>query len=416
MIRRMGWISIVALAACTNLPGTVGPAGSASPEFSRQILLTVRQDSGVAVGLRGAPAQRYQYRRTYGPTPSVERLLQRLARQHDIRRLRGWPIASLDAYCEVFEVPEGRNIAALLDELMTHPDVDIAQPMNTFRALATQYDDPYVNLQTSVTSLDIQSAHQLATGKGVLVALIDSRVDGAHPDLKGRLRVQRDLVDQRVFSRHGEVHGTAVAGVIASAANNAVGIVGVAPGADLAGLRACWALEGAPAAAVCSSFSLAQAIEAAIEIRPDVINMSLAGPDDPLVGELLDQAIADGIVIVAAQGDDPELPFPASHRGVIAANRETTLTGDNATDALRAPSTEVLTTTLNDDYGYFSGSSLAAAHVTGVIALMLERYPNMTHDELAGILRATARPENGTHLINACRALAVRMPQASCSD
>ena len=403
----------LALSACTSLR-EAGPPATAEADLSHQILLTVRQDSDVAIGLRGAPEQRYQYRRSYGPSPSAERTLQRIAREHGLKRVRGWPIASLDVYCEVLEVPADRDVAVILEALAEHPDIDIAQPMNTFRALLMEYDDPYVDLQKSVVSLDIRSAHMLATGKGVLVALIDSGVDRAHPELRERVRLQRDLVDQRVFGTRGEVHGTAVAGVIASAANNAVGIVGVAPGADIAGLRACWTLEDEPDAAVCSSFSLAQAIEAALEIRPDVINMSLAGPDDPLVARLLDEALADGIVVVAARGDDPGLPFPASHDGVIAASRETADAG--IAGVLKAPSREVLTTTLNNDYGFFSGSSLAAAHVTGVVALMLERFPNMTHDELASILRATTDADGERHLINACRALAMRMPQASCAQ
>src|SRR5690606_19374023 len=118
--------------------------------------------------------------------------------------------------------------------------VDLAQPMNVFGTLGSRYDDPYADLQPAALELGIEEAHTLATGKGVRVAVIDSAVDAEHPELEGRVRISRDVVDPRRRAAAGEVHGTAVAGIIASAANNRQGILGIAPDVEVAGLRACW--------------------------------------------------------------------------------------------------------------------------------------------------------------------------------
>ncbi len=114
------------------------------------------------------------------------------------------------------------------------------------------------------------------------------------------MQLARNLVAEHPLARDGEIHGTAIAGIIASAVNNREGIIGVAPDVSIAALRACWAVVDDGLAAQCSSFSLAQALEVALGLQPNVINLSLAGPDDPLLSRLLDRAIERGIVVVTA--------------------------------------------------------------------------------------------------------------------
>src|SRR5688572_14374041 len=94
-------LAALALAGCvtTTTPRTARD-DSASASASRQILLTIHQPESLPVGLTGTPSQRYLQRR-YGPTPSVERILSQLAREHRLDRVDGWPIQSLDVYCEV---------------------------------------------------------------------------------------------------------------------------------------------------------------------------------------------------------------------------------------------------------------------------------------------------------------------------
>ena len=407
----LAWPVFVLLSACAGL--RAGPGADGAP-IERQILLTVEQNDFSAIGLTGPPDTRYLRRRGYGDAPpAVERVLDQLADEHGIERKEGWPIRSLDVYCEVFVVPEGADVDAVIERLLADPRVDLAQPMNLFDALARRYDDPLADLQPGALALGVEQAHRLATGKGVLVAVIDSAVDAAHPDLKGRVRIARDLVEPRGRSTKAEVHGTAVAGVIASAINNQEGIIGVAPDVGIASLRACWPTEAGGAR--CSSFTLAQALEVAIVLDPGVINLSVAGPADPLLARLLDAAIARGIVVVAAEPDaSAGASFPASHPTVIVARSSSGSANGPSPYRLPAPADEILTTTPGAGYAFFSGTSLAAAHVSGVIALLLERAPTIGARRIADVLTDTSVHDGDSVSVNACYALEEVMDVRAC--
>jgi len=397
------------LAGCASSTGSRPDQSPAAAEqtASRQILVTVRQPATLAAGLTGAPNQRYLQRR-YGPSPTVDRVLTQLAHEHDLRRVEGWPIQSLDVYCEVLSVPEGRDVAEVIAALNRDSRVDRAQRMNLFTTQTTRYDDPYLELQSAATEMEVEQAHELATGRGVSIAIIDSAIDGNHPDLRGRVRLARNLVTEHPTARGGEIHGTAVAGIIASAVNNREGIIGVAPDVSIAALRACWAISEDGPAAQCSSFSLARALELALGLQPNLINLSLSGPDDPLLSRLLDRVIERGIVVVTAYPATSEssYAFPSSHPRVLTAHSSKVRVNSDSPFTLAAPATEVLTTTPGAGYAFLSGNSLAAAHTTGVIALLMERQPDIDAERIAAILTATTTYSAGTASINACRAVA----------
>jgi subtilisin family serine protease len=408
-------VATVLLASCAT-PRTVPPSPSAAAdEAAQQILVTVRQPATLAAGLTGAPNQRYLQRR-YGPSPSVDRLLTQLAHEHDLRRVEGWPIQSLDVYCEVLAIPAGRDVAEVIAALNGDPRVDLAQRMNLFNTQTAKYDDPYVELQSAATTMEVERAHELATGRGVSIAIIDSAVDGDHPDLRGRVQLARNLVADRPLARRGEVHGTAIAGIIASAVNNSEGIIGVAPDVSIAALRACWAVGDGGLAAQCSSFSLARALEVALGLQPNVINLSLAGPHDPLLSRLLDRIIERGIVVVTAHPATAESSqaFPSSHPRVLTAHSSLLAVHSDSPYALAAPADEVLTTTPGASYAFMSGNSLAAAHTTGVVALLMERQPGLDAERIAAILTATTTYSGSTASINACRAVAQVAGAATC--
>jgi subtilisin family serine protease len=163
----------------------------------------------------------------------------------------------------------------------------------------------------------LDELHRVATGKNVRVAAIDSGAELDHPDLRGRIAIERNFVDAR--EAVAELHGTAVAGIIAARAGNGVGIVGVAPEAQLMALRACWQSPADANATLCSTFTLAKALQFAIDNKARVINLSLGGPRDRLIERLVAAAVARGIVVVVAA--DPRIGdggFPASLAGVLA--------------------------------------------------------------------------------------------------
>jgi len=227
------------------------------------------------------------------------------------------------------------------------------------------HNDALFAAQPAARQWHLAELHQVATGKGVKVAIIDSGIEGNHPDLAGQLSVNRNFVASRPPAF--EQHGTGVAGIIAAKADNRIGISGVAPGARVMGLRACWQVSAART--VCDSFSVIKALYFAIDQKADVINMSISGPDNRLMRTLVDLAIERGSTIVAAF--NPKLPdggFPASVLGVIAVSD-----APAGGHVFVAPGRDIPTTQPGDKWFVVSGNSFAAAHVSGLMALLREK-------------------------------------------
>jgi subtilisin family serine protease len=304
----------------------------------------------------------------------------------------------------VFDLPRGGSLAKTLERLAADPRVETVQPIYTFTALGGR--DPYLHLQRGAGAQGLAPVHRFATGKGVKVALIDTGVDVHHPDLAGRIRRTGNFVGAGAVAGdfYRDIHGTAVAGILAASADNDVGIAGVAPGAEVFALKACWQPAPDDASAVCDSYSLVKALDYALDQEAQVVNLSLAGPRDPLLARLIATAVGRGVAVVAAAApagaNGGGAGFPASLDGVIAVRASGGPglgPGEPAAPAalgrqLAAPGVDILTTVPGGGYDFFSGSSMAAAQVAGVVALLLERQPGLAPERVAGLLRDTAQP------------------------
>jgi subtilisin family serine protease len=307
------------------------------------------------------------------------RIAQELARAHGLKVVNDWPMPVLGVDCYVMEQVAGTSLEQVAHELEHDSRVEWVQPMHLYHGLAQE--DPLYPVQPSAKFWHIAEIHKFSTGRDVSVALIDSGVEQTHPDLIGQVALKENFVDGIPYA--AEVHGTAVAGIIAARTGNGVGIIGVAPNAHIMALRACW--EDPTHASQCSSFTVGKALNFAIQHHANIINMSLAGPPDKLLERLLEIAATRGTAIVAAV--DPSAPdggFPASLPGVIG------VTGQDAVRAsdrwLAAPGNDIPTTLPGERWGFVSGSSYAAAHVSGMIALMLELRPKIKPEETRELL------------------------------
>lgn len=290
------------------------------------------------------------------------RIARGLARRNGLTLVDAWPMPLLGLDCFVMAVPPGRAPADAATALSADRSVALAQPVGTF--VAQGRPDPLFAAQPAATAWRLADLHRRADGRGVRVAVVDSGVDDRHPDLAGQIAVSTNFVAGR--APVAEAHGTAVAGVIAAAEGNGMGIAGIAPRARLLALRACWQDV---VATVCDSFSLAKAISFAIEHDAQVINLSLGGPDDPLLGRLVDAGLRRGIMVVAAVAPDAaDGGFPASHAGVIAVAADA---GGGRRSVYLAPGHGVPTTQVGAKWRLVDGSSFAAAHVSGLVALRL---------------------------------------------
>jgi major intracellular serine protease len=355
-----------------------------------------------------------------------------LAQMYRLRTVFSWTMSSLGEQCVVFEFARGRSVQEVLRRLDSDPRVGTVQTVATFDVLADQstaYNDPYARLQHSVQTLHLEQAHHWSTGRGIKIAVIDTGVDLDHPDLRGRIVKAQSFVDRGEQTFTSDIHGTAVAGVIAAAADNQVGIVGVAPQAELFALKACWQTAPGKREAVCDSYTLAKAIDFAVVQGAQVLNFSLGGPRDPLLARLLGNALSRGIAVVAADPGDAAHGFPASLPGVIGVLGIDDLRGDPrggnpvrppaASEEMGAPAVDILTTVPHGSYDFFTGSSFAAAQVSGVVALLLQREPKMTPSQLAALLRKTAHPveePSGADplQVDACAALASALGTGAC--
>ncbi len=307
-----------------------------------------------------------------------------------------FPLESIGVNCLVYKVPEQLSMRDVLEDLNTDKRIALAQENQVFAGIQTGENDRYAAISYGPQITHADQAHRLATGRGVKIAVIDTGADQNHPDLLGRIASTANFVEagEKNFAR--DQHGTAVAGVIGARINDGIGIYGVAPDAEISVLKSCWYAETGKGKAKCSSWSLAKAIDAAIIQQVRIINLSLAGPRDALLEKLLSVAYAHGINIVAASLEQQAEPgFPAELPYVVA-----TISADANLHVVQpewlprndavvaAPGVDILTTVPGGGYDFLSGSSLAAAHVSGVIALLLERNPQLTPSAIRTLLAA----------------------------
>jgi subtilisin family serine protease len=339
-----------------------------------------------------------------------ERSALAIARAHGLKLLSHWPMMAIGVECYLMEVPPDVSTEEVLAALERDSRAAWAQPMQTFSSRA--YNDPLYDIQPTASAWQLEQLHEVTQGRGVLIAQIDSGVEVDHPDLQGQLRFVENTVDERYAA---ELHGTAVAGVIAARAGNAVGIVGIAPAAKLLVLRAC--REPVAGKATCDSLSIAKALQRAVELQAQVVNLSIGGPRDRLLGALLDALLARGVIVVAAAGAVARNdPFPASHIGVIAV---ADARAPPSPGLLTAVGADVPTTLPGGRWGVVSGASFAAAAVTGVAALLIEVKPEAGATRIDAWLRlrpqsASAAEPTTPALVDACRSVSLAAGRCAC--
>lgn len=409
-MRRIAAALLLAFACCAAHAGTSPPA----PEQAHQLLVMLR-----APAVHDRPDAGYVS--DYGPAPghaARARTARKLAAANGLHVRGDWPMPALGVDCYVLEAPSAEALASAAQVLAHDPRVESVQAVQEFQTLSGDTGgDPLYPAQPAGVAWKLRELHESTTGRGVTVAVIDSGIAPAHPDLRGQIADTRDFVaDDNAKRAVAESHGTEVAGLIAARADNRLGIAGVAPDARLLALRACWQPAGGGDGARCNSFTLAKALQFAIDRRADVINMSLVGPRDVLLSRLLVVAMRRGATVVAAV--DPRAPdggFPAAQPGVLA------VTGDASRAwpfrAFLAPASGLPTTTADGGWGMVEGTSFAAAQVSGLVALLRQVSPGLAparvHDALAAapaLGSATARPLH----IDACAAVARAGPKCAC--
>ncbi|KXG44286.1 S8 family peptidase [Tepidibacillus infernus] len=244
-----------------------------------------------------------------------------------------------------------------------------------------------------IRRIGAEKAWSKTQGKGVRVAVLDTGIAYDHPDLHNNVKGGVNILNPLLPPYDHNGHGTHVAGTI-GAVNNQFGVVGVAPKVDLYAVKA-FNKDG-----TAKLSDIIKAIDWCIGNGIQIINMSF-GFNEPSASfrEAIARAHQAGIIMIAASGNKGtrgRLEYPAQFEETIAVssiNEQDQISkfstiGPNID--LAAPGEKITSTWLNDSFRELSGTSMAVAHVSGVAALMLSRYPNLTPQQLSYMLRRSA--------------------------
>jgi subtilisin family serine protease len=301
-----------------------------------------------------------------------------------------------------FRIDNGRPVSDVVRDLEGQ-NIGVAQPNYVYRLQQDGRTPAPLQLpalpplprgdpaQYAVAKLHLTEAHKIATGAGVLVAVIDSQIDTGHPDLGGTIAGSFDAVGNR---EKPDEHGTEMTGAIVAHRK----LLGVAPRARILAIHAF--SPDAQSSAQTTTAHILAGIDWAIAKGARVINMSFAGPYDPLLSHALKKAHDKGIVLIAAAGNaGPKSPplYPAADENVIAVtavdenDKLLPQANQGAHIALAAPGVNVLEPAPGGTYGYTTGTSVASAHVSGVAALIIERDPGIDVATLEEVLYSSAR-------------------------
>jgi subtilisin family serine protease len=317
-------------------------------------------------------------------------VLARAWRMHQIVERRHVPELGL----HVLEVPE-ESADAVRRSLEATGLFDYVEPDYYAEPGSTPNDPSYV-AQWHLSKIGGAQAWSLTTGSpGVVVALVDSGISAAHPDLASKIVPGWNFVRSNADTSDVTGHGTEVAGTVAAATNNGIGVAGVS-----------WGSLVMPLVVVDKdSFAAYSDIAAAIQYAADhqvrVINVSIGGTaSSSTLQNAVDYAWRRGAMVFAAAmnngGSRPYYPAACSHAVAVAATDESdhaaAFSNFGSWVTLSAPGADILTTVDGGGYGFLNGTSFSAPIVAGVAALMLAANPQLGNDEIVSMLIASADP------------------------
>lgn len=351
-------------------------------------------------------------------TATSPRAVDDIARRHRLTRVDVQDFALTRHRLARLRINDGRPVGTVIRLLQADARVLGAQPNYLYalqQGATAAASDP---LQYFLAKLRLPEAHALAKGERVLVAVVDTPIDAAHPDLAG---VVEAAFDATGVADKPHSHGTGIASVIAAHGR----LTGAAPAVRILAAHAFTA-----AASSGTSLDILKGLDWSGKSKANVINMSFAGPADAELQAMLKALRENGVVLIAAVGNaGPRSPplYPAADPNVIAvsasdmedkpfaqANRGTHI-------AVTAPGVNILAAAPDGGYQMPSGTSFAAAQISGIAALLIERNPKLDAASIRRILMTTARDlgppghddQFGSGLADALSAVNAAAPKAS---
>ncbi|WP_338751724.1 S8 family serine peptidase [Bacillus sp. FJAT-52991] len=297
---------------------------------------------------------------------------------------------------DIVYIPKSKKLNDVLKVYQNEKTVESISPSVKYKQFAPTLGDPKKSKMYHLPMLNIDQAIKQSGKHKVTVAVVDGGVDYKHPDLQGQLLPPYNAVDPAKTPVR-DLHGTHVAGIIASKANNGLGGYGVNPNAKILPVDVFNGKQGA------TDYAIAEGILYAVSKKVDVINLSLGGPvTSPLVADAIQQAIDAGVVVVAAAGNEATdvYSYPAAYPGVISVgnvDRNKMLSDSSnfgpSVDVV-APGEDIYSTGYElgkgSSYATLTGTSMASPMVAGVASLLKSKDPNLTSYDVENMLEKTA--------------------------
>ena len=286
---------------------------------------------------------------------------------------------------------------SVLKALRQDPDIDFAEPDYVAHACATA-NDPYAvsGAEWHLSKIQAFQAWDYTIGAtNVVIAVLDSGVNAAHPDLAGHVLPGYDFVNSDAEPIDDFGHGTAVTGTLVAAGNNGIGVAGVAYGCTVLPVKVMDAWGSA------SHSTIAQGIEYAIQQGAQIINLSLGGDwSSSTLQNAINDAWSNNVVIVAAAGNNgstvPQYPGACDHVLAVAASEPDDtrcwFSSYGSYVGLYAPGDSIWTTQrdLNNPYAAWSGTSFSSPIVAAVAGLVLAGAPSLSNSQLIEVLKQTS--------------------------
>lgn len=365
-----------------------------------QPLLVVIKDSRGEQKRHAIPGPGYQPTIAYQNDPALARLTEKIARHYQLTVFQQWPIRSLRLHCFLIAPPQ----AETLEKLENDPDVLWVQPFNEYSVQSSKKYPQYDEIKRY-----FDHSHQEVAD--VSVAVIDTGLDREHPALQGSELSYFDFVGERSdMPSHQEKHGLAVTGLMAAQPADptnkqpeAIGgsVTGVVKGAvkgivtgliyqaDFYHLRGCWQVSDGGGR--CNTLTLALALDKAAELQPDILNLSLTGPEDRVLTALSQHLQQQGTLIISAYDEHraAQQRFPTPGDGVLYISGVSTRLSElpqRHPNIIRAPMSAL---SLAPDQGYdvISGHSIATPHISAVAARVISQHPELNRNQVVEKIR-----------------------------
>ncbi len=315
-----------------------------------------------------------------------------VARKFRLEITGRWVLGLLDTRLVRYRIRDKRTVTQVIAALRGDPRVGAPQPNYRYRPQTSGRKLPPADLQYALNKTGIMSAHALTRGRGARIAIIDSGIDVTHPDLANAVTASFHAAGKTAV-RPGD-HGTAIAGIIRARGQ----IRGVAPEAMLLDVNV-FRSSRSKEPAFATTAGILRGLDWALSRRARIINMSLAGPKDPMLQQAIIAAYRNRAIMVAAAGNggaNAPSAYPAAYEQVIAvtatdvADRVYGSANQGRYIAVAAPGVDILAPALKHAHLLHTGTSFAAAHVSGIIALIIGRTPKLTAPAVLRVLGETA--------------------------